>query len=169
MENNTINNKKHEQTRKKLKVIGITFLTIGGIFFLVGIISFFIAFNTGGVPKLFWCCFIGIIFIGIGASCAKLGFMKQVGGYVASQTVPIAKDSINYLAKNTKDSLADSAATIKNSINSDQIKCNNCGTLNKSTAKYCDNCGKPLAKICPKCNALNDTKATYCDNCGTHL
>ena len=43
MENNTIDNKKHEQTRKKLKVIGITFLTIGGIFFLVGIISFFIA------------------------------------------------------------------------------------------------------------------------------
>ena len=96
--------------------------------------------------------------------------MRQVTTYVASQTAPVAKDTINYMSTNTSDSLAHTASTISNAINNNnQIKCPNCGALNDKEAKFCKNCGKQLTKICPNCHASNDSNATYCDNCGTRL
>ena len=85
--------------------------------------------------------------------------MKQITGYVASQTTPVTSDSINYIIDNNKEA-------IKNVINNKKITCPYCNTLNDEGAKFCDNCGKELNKVCPNCNTLNDPNAKYCDNCG---
>ena len=168
--NNSINDSKHEQTRKKFKILALIFFPLGAVLFITGLINFFMSMYSGTMPVLFWCAFLGIIFLGIGGTCARFGFMRQVTTYVASQTAPVAKDTINYMSTNTADSLAHTASTISNAINNNnQIKCSNCGALNDKEAKFCKNCGKQLTKICPNCHASNDSNATYCDNCGTRL
>lgn len=43
-----------------------------------------------------------------------------------------------------------------------------CGNVNSSTSKFCDECGKPKNsnKICPKCNMQNEMDAKFCRECG---
>jgi len=62
---------------------------------------------------------------------------------------------------------------------SDVKVCAQCGFSNKSTAKFCINCGAPLQsaepktpagkKKCPNCGAVNDEDAVFCVECGTAL
>lgn len=50
------------------------------------------------------------------------------------------------------------------------VACPSCGAANAPTAKFCNNCGKPLGKvICPNCKAENAPGAKFCNNCGTKL
>ncbi len=156
---NIIKNPKNEAARKKFKIIGPIVLGVGIIFFLIAIINFFSCFGTGNFPNLFILAFFGLPLIGVGAVICRLGYMKQITGYVASQTTPVTSDSINYIIDNNKEA-------IKNVINNKKITCPYCNTLNDEGAKFCDNCGKELNKVCPNCNTLNDPNAKYCDNCG---
>ncbi len=45
-------------------------------------------------------------------------------------------------------------------------KCPSCGTDNAKTAKFCSNCGKPLAAVCPNCGASLTSGVKFCSNCG---
>ncbi len=167
---NIINDPKHNKTKKIFKILGVILTTLGACLIIIGLIDFFTAMSNLGSPNFFWCLFVGFIVLGIGLKLCHLGFMKQMTSYVASQTVPVAKDSINYLASNTKESLSEAANSISNSMkNGNQIRCINCNALNNSDAKFCQNCGKQLIKLCPKCNKANNLTASYCDNCGTRL
>ncbi|HKT82992.1 MAG TPA: adenylate/guanylate cyclase domain-containing protein, partial [Solirubrobacterales bacterium] len=47
--------------------------------------------------------------------------------------------------------------------------CGNCGTDNRSTGKFCRQCGSPLARTCPSCGTAVAADATFCDECGTRL
>lgn len=162
---NRILDPKNEKARKKFKIIGPIILGIGITLFIISIISFFVAFNSMEFPNLIWLPFIAIPLIGIGSFMTKLGYMKQMSSYVASQTAPIAKDTINYLVDGTSDTIANAINNVKNN----QITCPNCKTLNDVDASYCDNCGKPLKNVCPKCHSLNDPDASYCKKCGSKL
>ncbi len=44
--------------------------------------------------------------------------------------------------------------------------CANCGTDNRSEAKFCDGCGSPLARTCPVCASALRPQAKFCDECG---
>ncbi|GAB2480032.1 AAA family ATPase [Jatrophihabitans fulvus] len=44
--------------------------------------------------------------------------------------------------------------------------CTSCGTENPATAKFCGECGTPLARTCPACGAAVGT-AKFCGECGT--
>ncbi len=53
-----------------------------------------------------------------------------------------------------------------------QIKCKKCGTLNKSTAKFCKSCGNDLSikeNKCPQCGATVSPSDKFCENCGANL
>ena len=46
------------------------------------------------------------------------------------------------------------------------ITCGGCGHENISTAKFCAQCGAPLARNCEKCGSAVATSAKFCSECG---
>jgi len=48
-------------------------------------------------------------------------------------------------------------------------KCPGCGKPYKEGARFCLECGKPLAATCPKCNTAVERGAKFCPNCGEKL
>lgn len=49
------------------------------------------------------------------------------------------------------------------------VDCPNCGHDNRSLAKFCEECGAPLARACPKCKEETRPGAQFCDSCGQLL
>lgn len=49
------------------------------------------------------------------------------------------------------------------------IRCPNCGTEVKPTAKFCSECGSKLSNLCPGCGAEYQPEAKFCSECGTKL
>lgn len=49
------------------------------------------------------------------------------------------------------------------------MNCLNCSFQNPDDAKFCQNCGQPLARACPNCGTANAPAAKFCKNCGTKL
>ncbi len=49
------------------------------------------------------------------------------------------------------------------------MTCSNCGTENKSTAKFCGGCGAALAATCPACGAAHEPGLRFCNDCGAAL
>ncbi|MHA1917041.1 MAG: double zinc ribbon domain-containing protein [Candidatus Ranarchaeia archaeon] len=56
----------------------------------------------------------------------------------------------------------------KTSANMGPIECPNCGK-NTAPGKFCSECGKPLARTCPKCNSPVPVGTKHCSNCGAKL
>lgn len=84
---------KHEQTKRKLKIIGISILSIGLIFTIIGFISFFSSFGSGDMPSLFWCSFIGLPMFAVGLSITSLAFKREISRYVKNESVPIINEA----------------------------------------------------------------------------
>src|SRR5215475_14029315 len=49
------------------------------------------------------------------------------------------------------------------------MNCNECGKANRSEARFCGGCGRPLAARCPQCGADSTPDAQFCDACGAAL
>jgi hypothetical protein len=56
------------------------------------------------------------------------------------------------------------------------MKCPNCGTENRSGARFCQQCAKPLpaeaaeaAQVCPSCGARIRSGSLFCKQCGASL
>ncbi len=49
------------------------------------------------------------------------------------------------------------------------MRCQHCGSESPSTAKFCIECGGPLAHRCPKCGAQNPPHAKFCAECAAPL
>jgi class 3 adenylate cyclase/predicted ATPase len=49
------------------------------------------------------------------------------------------------------------------------VICPNCSADNIPGAKFCNECGTPLAAGCPSCGATNKPGAKFCNECGTAL
>jgi predicted ATPase/class 3 adenylate cyclase len=47
--------------------------------------------------------------------------------------------------------------------------CPSCGADNRADAKFCRECGSPLAARCPSCGAANEPGQKFCDECGAAL
>lgn len=92
----------HQTIRNVLRVAGPVCLLIGILFLATGMFSFFSAFGTGTFPRYFWCCFVGMPLIALGAALCKLGYMGVFMRYIAGESAPVAKDTINYVAEGTK-------------------------------------------------------------------
>jgi membrane protease subunit (stomatin/prohibitin family) len=48
-------------------------------------------------------------------------------------------------------------------------KCPHCGKPYREGARFCSECGKPLALTCPKCGAVIERDVKFCPGCGTAL
>lgn len=47
-----------------------------------------------------------------------------------------------------------------------KIKCSFCGALQKSDAKFCDQCGKAFSQTCKKCGQVLNPDSKFCSTCG---
>ncbi|HXZ88294.1 MAG TPA: adenylate/guanylate cyclase domain-containing protein [Candidatus Binataceae bacterium] len=49
------------------------------------------------------------------------------------------------------------------------MRCINCQAENPQAARFCNECGKPLARRCDRCGTLNPPAAKFCSECGASL
>jgi RNA polymerase subunit RPABC4/transcription elongation factor Spt4 len=165
---------RHEQTRSVLRTVGIVLLLVGGTFLVVGIGSFFAAFGGMEPPRFFWCAFVGIPILFVGGVLTSYGFLGTVMRYSAQEMAPVGKDTFNYMAQGTKDSVKTLASAVGEGLRSgapapaERVRCHKCNQANDANAKFCSGCGTSLGKTkaCSACNELNDPDAKFCDNCG---
>lgn len=151
----------HKRIKNILKAVGAIFAAVGLTLLLCGTIPFF-----NGDTSTFFLNFIGIPLLFIGGVCLQFGFMGEVHKYMAEEHTPIAKDVANEMLDGTREGIVKIAKEIKGE---NGPVCTACGTVNEPNAKFCDNCGKPLAKICSECGEPNDGNAKYCRKCGRSL
>ena len=163
----------HEGIRSILRLVGPAMILLGGLFMAVGLISFFSAFGGGGMPRYFWCCFVGMPILGIGVAITKFAFVGAVARYIAAESAPVGKDTFNYMAKGTKSGVRDITSAISEGISGTAAgkTCQSCNAQNDHDARFCDACGANFntAIVCSACSAENDGAARYCNECGTQL
>jgi hypothetical protein len=141
----------HNEKRGILRVLGVAILIIGLVFEIIGLASFFLSFGHGGFPRLFWCCFIGLPLIWLGFVLCGVSFLGAVARFMAGESAPVAKDTFNYMADETKEGVKTVASAVGE------------GMAAGAAA------ARPKIKSCPACQATNDAEARFCNQCGKAL
>lgn len=175
--NRRLTGRRHGEARSFLRIVGPTVLAVGLIFMIVGVGSFFSSFGSMGPPKYFWCIFVGMPLLFVGGVMTKFAYMGSVFRYVAGETAPVARDTINYMVDGTQDAVRTFAGAIRDGLHgdtgttTDTTACPQCQASNDSTARFCDQCGGELVvvRVCGACSAENDVDARFCDSCGENL
>lgn len=161
----------HTNARDVLRVVGPLLVGLGLILTVTGVGSVFASFGTFGSPRLFWCAFIGLPMLFLGAVMCKFAFMGRLVRYMASETAPVAKDTFNYMADGTQQGVRTMASAIGQGLRDDgsESRCGKCGQTNDADARFCQKCGAGLATTCPACSRPNKAEANFCDACGSPL
>ena len=105
----TLEPEKYNRVRNFLRVMGLITALAGLILMGIGLVSFFLAFGGGGPPRYFWCAMVGLPVLAVGGMLLQLGFSGAVLRYLASQSAPVARDTANYMAEETKDAVKTAA------------------------------------------------------------
>lgn len=155
---------KHERTKRILKIVGPIVAAAGLILAVVGFVSFFSSFGSGGMPSLFWCAFVGMPVFVIGLGITFTAFRREIATYQKNESAPV----INEFAEDIKPAVQSVASAVRETAAQDAI-CPNCGEKNDADAKFCKNCGAALRKVCPDCGEQNDADAKFCKSCGKSL
>lgn len=168
----------HNKPRNVLRIVGPIILGLGVLLIVIGIASFFMSMGGFEPPKYFWCAFLGIPLVFVGGVMTQFGYMGKVARYAAGEMAPVAKDTFNYVATESKEGITAVAGAIGQGLKDggislgaeikDYVRCHKCNSIQDADAKFCDDCGTTLVKNkqCPICNELNDPDAKFCDNCG---
>ena len=159
-------NRKHNATKKALKIIGIVCIVTGGIFAVIGFIDFFSSMGKG-MPTKFWCLFIGIPLTAIGLMITSFAFKREISRYVKNESVPV----INEAGREISPAIRDIASAVKDGFDdktTNGVRCS-CGEINAPDSKFCKKCGKSLVKQCPSCGEEISSDSTFCNYCGTKL
>ncbi|MCT8136733.1 zinc ribbon domain-containing protein [Anaerobacillus sp. CMMVII] len=136
---------------------------------LVALVDFF-TIQGFEEPKFFWLFFVAIPFIFSGFVVSGLGYGGTVAKYQSREYAPVAKDTFNYLAKETTSGVKDITNAIQQGVGSKQeLTCHSCQHPNASHAKFCSECGEKLAQVCGQCEQVNSQEAKYCNSCGNTL
>ena len=159
----------HQGTRSGLRTLGFLLIMAGAPLALVGFVSFFGAMSGGGAPTYFWCAFLGLPLLGIGFFCLKIGYLGSIVRYVANETAPVAADTTDYMAKQTRGAVRTTVAAIAEGLRAGTVAraCPQCRAPQRDDANFCDRCGTALAApACPKCHAELAKDARFCNACG---
>jgi hypothetical protein len=128
----------------------------------------------------------GMVCLALGISMTKFGYMGRVARYVSQEITPVATDTINYVAHETQGGLETVAKSIAAGLaegaRQDRLPgagsatvaeagpcCPKCSSANEKTARFCGQCGAPLAAPCPSCGHMSEAGARFCDRCGQKL
>ncbi|HEY5344726.1 MAG TPA: zinc-ribbon domain-containing protein [Verrucomicrobiae bacterium] len=136
-----------------LRKIGPLVFIAGLICTITAMVNFFSCFGSMEPPRLFWLGFIGLPLMFVGGVLSQFGFLGMVTRFVAGETAPVAADTVNYMADETKDAVetvAKSAAKgIVEGLEAGRAAatnfCPHCGFSVKANFQFCPKCGKALA------------------------
>jgi hypothetical protein len=147
---------KHSSTRSVLRLAGPVVAGVGLILIIVGVASFFTSFAAAGQgqhagpPRLFWCFFLGIPLLFVGAVMCMFGFFGAMARYVAAEGAPVQKDTFNYLAQGTKEGVQTVATALGAGLAASMAggkgttPCPRCAQETEADARFCKHCGAPL-------------------------
>lgn len=159
----------HHANRAGLRTLGFLLILVGAPLTLVGLVSFFGAMNGGGMPTYFWCAFVGLPLLGAGTFFLKAGYLGSIARYVANEAAPVAADTADYLAKETRGAVRTTVAAVAEGLREGAatMPCPQCRAPQRADANFCDRCGAGLgAATCPKCRAELANGARFCSACG---
>lgn len=156
---------KHERIKRTLKIVGPIVAAAGLILAVVGFVSFFSSFGSGGMPSLFWCAFVGMPVFVIGLGITFTAFRREIATYHKNESAPV----INEFAEDIKPAVQSVASAVRETAAAQDAICPDCGEKNDADAKFCKNCGAALRKVCPDCGEQNDADAKFCKSCGKSL
>ena len=88
--------------RKAMRIAGPLIFLIGVLCIIIGIINFFWSFGGGGMPHYFWLAFVGMPLMFVGIVLCQFGFFGAMTRFIAGESAPVAADTANYLAEETK-------------------------------------------------------------------
>ena len=88
--------------RKALRIAGPVIFLIGVLCLVIGIINFFFGFGSGEMPHYFWLAFVGMPLMFVGIVLCQFGFFGAVTRFIAGESAPVAADTVNYMAEETK-------------------------------------------------------------------
>ena len=112
------------QYRTAFRAAGVVLLVVGLSVFVWGIRSFM---GAEDMPSgLSVVAFLGgFLVAAFGVMCLQAGFVGAGARYAAGETMPVVKDSLDYLKAGPF--------------------CSKCGVRNDADAKFCDSCGATLS------------------------
>lgn len=159
----------HKKTRSVFRLLGPIILIIGFACMLVAAIDFF-TLEGFEEPQYFWLFFLAMPTIFVGFILTALGYGGSVAKYQSREYAPVAKDTFNYLAKETTSGVKDIANALQQgSEPSLSLNCNQCHHTNPIDAKFCNGCGEKLVLVCHSCKHINTSDAHFCNQCGISL
>src|SRR5882672_9270552 len=88
--------------RKGLRIAGPVIFLAGLLCFIISAISLFVGAGGGGMPHYFWLGFVGLPLMFVGGVLCQFGFMGAVARFMAGEAAPVAADTVNYMAEETK-------------------------------------------------------------------
>jgi ribosomal protein L40E len=118
---------------------------------------------------------VGLPLIGIGASVASYGYMGALIRYQMEEAAPAAQDTFNQLARGTSGGVQTIARAVARGLSgrgggpskSRPVACEKCNTVNGADAKFCHQCGTPVAQhVCVGCGSALMLGARFCGQCG---
>lgn len=157
---------RHFKTKKRLKTAGWILLCVGIVLSLTGLISFFSSINSGDMPGLFWCCFIGFPLLAAGGGLLGFAYKREIGGYVANESAPV----VNEFASQVTPAIETVTKAVTDAkYKSDAVRCPQCGASNSPRDSFCGSCGHSLSVVCPECGRQTEGTDKFCRGCGKRL
>ena len=132
----------HVKTRSILRTFGPIIFAVG---LLCAIISAVNLMTADGEPKLFFLGFIGLPLMFVGGAMSMFGWQSALLRYQAREVGPVAGQSFNYLAGETREGIRDVAAAVGEGLRGEQkVSCPKCSAINDADAKFCKACGAAM-------------------------
>jgi hypothetical protein len=134
----------HVRLRTALRTAGAIVFCVG---LLLAIISAASLMTSDGEPRWFWLGFVGLPLMFAGGVMGMFGWMGAMARFQAREGAPVATDTFNYMADETKGSVKTLAGAAGEGFRE----------------------GSRGTRSCPKCGASNDADAKFCKACGAAL
>jgi len=84
---------------------------------------------------------VGMILLGVGGVALRLGLIRPVTSYVASEASPAIERVSEAAGEGLRQGFGANPLQTGSVV---KVKCRNCGYLENEDAVYCGKCGKPL-------------------------
>jgi len=167
----------HGAIRNVLRVVGPLTFGVGLVFTAIGLVSFFGAFGGFEPPRYFWCAFVGLPLMGIGATLSQYGYLGAVGRYMMGELAPVQKDAFNVVAHGTRPGVESLARAIGRgfaaagkSEAAPGSRCSRCEAPRGDSDRFCGRCGAAFdERVCPGCGGRNPAENNFCGQCGERL
>lgn len=88
--------------RTALRIAGPVIFLSGLLCAIIAGVSLFASAGSFERPHYFWLGFVGLPLMFVGGVLCQFGFMGAVARFIAGESAPVAADTVNYLAEETK-------------------------------------------------------------------